>query len=303
MSALICSSQARTLAEPMAGSATPAAGYVLIEQPGSWGRKAVIESDLDPALGRQLEERAAAAGVKVLLTRRPGPHPRLRQERYQVALAHTGPRPWMESCDLDLDALAELDPAVCASPQPPGRGQRDPHPRWLVCTHAKRDRCCATLGRPIADTLSALHPDATWETSHLGGHRFAGTMLVLPEGLVYGRLDVARATEVVTGHLAGRIDLDHLRGHAYRSRLAQLAEVAARRYLDVVDLHAVEVDDEPAQAPQPGGPPVQLALRVAGRQLQVTIRARRDDRPRPLSCGAEPEEPVLHEVMDVEVVG
>jgi len=303
VSAATCSSQARALHEPLAGSASPARGYVLIEQPGSWGRKAVTQSDLDPELGRRLEERAARAGVRVLLTRRPGPHPGRRQERLQVALAHTGPRPWLEACDLDLDALAALDPAVCADPRPPGRGQRDDRPRWLVCTHAKRDRCCATLGRPIADTLAALHPEATWEVSHLGGHRFAGTMLVLPEGLVYGQLDVAGATEVVSGHLAGRIDLTRLRGHAHRSRMAQLAEVAARRHLDVDTVGAVNVTDEPAQGPQPDGPPAQLALTVAGRQVQVTLAARHDPRPRQLSCNAEEETPVQLEVTAVEVVG
>ena len=303
MSASTCSSQARALHEPLGGSASPARGYVLIEQPGSWGRKAVTDSELDPILGRRLEERAAVAGVKVLLTRRPGPHPRRALERRQVALVHTGPQPWMEACDLDLDALADLDPAVCADPEPPGRGHRDTAPRWLVCTHAKRDRCCATLGRPIADTLSALHPEATWEVSHLGGHRFAGTMLVLPEGLVYGQLDVAGAMEVVTGHLAGRVDLARLRGHAYRSRLVQLAELTARRCLDVDAIGAVEVTDEPAQGPQPGGPPVQLAVTAAGRQVQVAIRAHRDERPRQMSCEGEQESPVLLEVVDVEVVG
>ena len=303
MSATTCSSQSHALHEPLAGSASPARGYVLIEQPGSWGRKAVTQSGLDPELGRRLEERAARAGVRVLLTRRPGPHPGRRQERLQVALAHTGPRPWLEACDLDPAALADLDPAVCADPRPPGRGQRDDRPRWLVCTHARRDRCCATLGRPIADTLAALHPEATWEVSHLGGHRFAGTMLVLPEGLVYGRLDVAGATEVVNGHLAGRIDLTRLRGHAHASRVAQLAEVAARRHLDVDAIGVVTVTDEPVQPPLPDGPPAQLALTVAGRQVQVTVAARHEPRPRQLSCGAELETPVQLEVTAVEVVG
>ncbi len=303
MSAPNCSGQARALAEPMPGTASPARGYLLIEQPGSWGRKAVTESDLDPSLGGRLEERAAGAGVKVLLTRRPGSHPRQRQVRHRIALVHTGPRPWMETCELGSDALAEVDPTVCAAPDPPGRGHRDDRPRWLVCTHARRDRCCATLGRPIADTLAALHPEATWEVSHLGGHRFAGTMLVLPHGLVYGRLDVAGATEVVNRHLAGRIDLSRLRGHAHRSRLAQLAEVAARRHLGVDAIGAVTVTDEPAQGPQVDGQPVQLALMVAGRQVQVTIAAHRDERARQLSCDGELESPVQLAVTGVEVVG
>ncbi len=303
MSSNTCSSLARIHHEPLAGTAAQATGYLLMEQPGSWGRHALTESALEPGLGARLEAAGAAAGVKVLLTRRPGPHPAAELTRREVVLAHTGPAPWMEVCRLTPAELGALDPAVCASPTPPRLGPTTTRPRWLVCTHAKRDRCCASLGRPVADTLGALHPDQTWETSHLGGHRFAGTMLVLPEGLMYGDLDVATAMEVVTGHLAGRITVDHLRGRSHLSPPAQLAEVAARRHLDLDRIDGVEVTDQPLQGPEPDGDPVQLAVAAGGRQVQVSIRARRDPRPRPMSCDAEPEMPVLLEVLDLEVVG
>ena len=37
------------------------------------------------------------------------------------------------------------------------------------------------------------------EVSHLGGHRFAPTMLVLPTGYAYGRLDLDTALEIAWG--------------------------------------------------------------------------------------------------------
>ena len=303
MSSSTCSTLARTHREPLAGTAGQAVGYLLIEQPGSWGRHALTESALDPELGARLGAAGDTAGVKVLLTRRPGPHPATEVGRREVVLAHTGPSPWMEVCQLTPSELAVLDPAVCAAPVPAGLGTAVTRPRWLVCTHAKRDRCCASLGRPVADTLGALHPEQTWETSHLGGHRFAATMLVLPEGLVYGELDVATAMEVVAGHLVGRVTVDHLRGRCHLSPLAQVAEVAVRRHLDLDRLDGVEVTDQPLQGPEPDGDAVQVAVAAGGRRLQVTIRARRDHRPRPMSCDAESEMPVLLEVLDLEVVG
>ena len=302
MSSTTCSALAREQREPLAGTASQALGYLLIEQPGSWGRDALTESALDAKLGARLAAAARGVDAKVLLTRRPGRHPRVAADRFEVALAHAGPTPWIEVCHLTEGQLAALDPAATTQATPPGLGTRVPGPRWLVCTHARRDRCCATRGRPIADTLAALHPEETWETSHLGGHRFAGTMLVLPHGLVYGNLDVAAATEVVTAHLAGRVTTAHLRGRARHRPLAQVAEIATRRLLGQEGIDAVTVCEEPVGTPQPGGDPVQVIAEAPGHRVRVTIAARRGQ-PRPLSCDAEAEAPTLLEVVGTELLG
>jgi hypothetical protein len=297
-----CSSLARAAHEPPAGTASPAVGYLVVEQPGSWGRNAVT-SRLAPALAERLTAEADAAGVKLLLVRRPGPHPAEHRDRVQVLLAHAGPTPWLEGCQLTTDELDRLDPALCASPTPVGRGALLPEPRWLVCTHARRDRCCATLGRPIADTLAAIDPEATWESSHLGGHRFAGTMLVLPHGLLYGNLDVATAMRVVEAQRAGRVVTDHLRGRSRLPKVAQVAEVAARRALDLDGIDDVEVTDLPVAGPEPDGPAVQVVLTAGGRQVQVRVVARREPTPRAISCEGTPQHLAVLEPVAVEVVG
>ena len=61
-------------------------------------------------------------------------------------------------------------------------------PLVLVCTHGRRDRCCAVKGRPLVNELEKLYPfnrgsDVVWETSHIKGHRFAATLLLMPWGL------------------------------------------------------------------------------------------------------------------------
>ena len=58
----------------------------------------------------------------------------------------------------------------------------------LVCTHGSRDNCCATRGYPVYQTLRRkMAPQMNggmrvWQSSHLGGHRFAPNILDLPEG-------------------------------------------------------------------------------------------------------------------------
>ena len=41
----------------------------------------------------------------------------------------------------------------------------------------------------VTAALARVFPDEVWECTHLGGHRFAPTALVLPTGYSYGRLD------------------------------------------------------------------------------------------------------------------
>ena len=63
----------------------------------------------------------------------------------------------------------------------------------LVCTNGKRDECCALLGRPIAQRCAPGAPGRVWESNHLGGHRFAPTVTLLPHGTMHGQLDTATA--------------------------------------------------------------------------------------------------------------
>ena len=69
---------------------------------------------------------------------------------------------------------------------------------FLVCAHGRRDACCARLGLPLFDALNAqLLPTHLWQSSHLGGHRFAPNVVVLPVGIQLGRIPLERAAEVV----------------------------------------------------------------------------------------------------------
>jgi hypothetical protein len=284
-----CAGAARAADEPLAGTAAHAQGWLLVEQPGAWGRDALTASGLDPAIGAALAARAVDVPVRVQTIRRAGGRPEDTTTSRTVLLVHTGATPWMERLTVDdVTDLAGLDPAVCASPTPPGLGSPDPGPLYLVCTHAKRDRCCATLGRPIADTLAALHREATWEVSHVGGHRFAGNLVVLPDGLLYGGLDVAGAVAAVDLHLAGRIDVGHLRGRSHLARPAQAAEVFVRRELALDRATAVGAIEVVEQAD--AGAVVDVT--VADRRVRVEVTKEPLGTSFLTSCDADaPEDP------------
>jgi hypothetical protein len=103
------------------------------------------------------------------------------------------------------------------------------HPLFLVCTHGKHDRCCARLGRPVYEALrEQVEEGWVWQSSHVGGDRFAGNVVALPDGVYYGRVEPAETWPVVEAVLAGRIHPPCYRGRSCYGFAAQAAELAVR---------------------------------------------------------------------------
>ena len=116
------------------------------------------------------------------------------------------------------------------------------HPLLVVCTHGKHDRCCARYGRPLYQSLDEQADEGwVWQSSHLGGDRFAGNVVVLPEGLYFGRVASAEAWPVLDEYLAGRIELGHYRGRSCYSFAVQSAERAVREASGLTGLDDLEL--------------------------------------------------------------
>lgn len=246
-----CSDAARARGESMAGTAPVGRFLLLIEHAGPWANKPLQSAPLN-TIAADLQARIDAADAQVLLVRRPGREGRtLAQHCWWVIDTATGRAThglWHDPTDL-LDAATHLT----GLPDDAGEAPR----MILVCTHATRDVCCAVRGRPIVAALATALPDATWECSHLGGHRFAGTMMLVPDGLLLGGLDPDSAIEQARRHFLGRIGPEHYRGHA---RLDKPAQVAVAKHLTMTGETSLESigdatvsiaagqDDEPVSA-------------------------------------------------------
>ncbi|MDX2819643.1 sucrase ferredoxin [Streptomyces ipomoeae] len=299
-----CTSVSRRLDEPLAGTAATARTWLLLEQPGPWGAKALTSSHLDPVLGRALEAAAEGTGVRVALIRRPGRHadrPETRQR--QVYVAHTVPgNTWLHSArtatperllDLDFTALGRGDHRAFGAVL---RGR--PHtggPLALVCTNSKRDRCCALLGRPLAAELAASGVEGTWEVTHLGGHRFSPTLLVLPFGYVYGRAEAHHVKEVLQGVREGRVVTEGCRGNSAWERPGQAAELAVRTATGEEAADAFTVVGTTGTSPRWE---VTVA-HVDGRVWNVTVAQGASLPSRPESCGSPLGSPARMDVVAV----
>lgn len=224
-----CSQASEDRQEPLGGTASTVRAFLLVEAPGPWGEDALRENRLPDLAMRRLIGEALRHRVRPLMIRR---HGRSVPDRLSVFAAYADPqRPWVEATSVaDPLKILGIDLARLGSGRSPGLTEH-PSPLFLVCTHGRHDPCCAERGRPIAAALSQRLPLDTWEVSHIGGDRFAGNLLVLPEGLYYGRLTRHTAAQLAEHHRAGHLDLDHLRGRCGYPFAVQAAEIFLRREL------------------------------------------------------------------------
>ncbi len=206
--------------EPLVGTAPTERAWLFVEHRGPWGRQAVEEARWPDAVRRAVGE---LDRVRVQLVRRAG-RPGGGVRVFAATATETG-------FSVGATVLADpeelvdlpLDPTRPAAGLPTYAG-----PLWLVCTNGRRDRCCAEVGRPVVGALAERWPEATWETTHLGGHRFAGTLLALPSGLTLGRLAAADAVAACEAVAGGDIPAGRVRGRAGLAPAAQVAELAVR---------------------------------------------------------------------------
>ncbi|MGD0982462.1 MAG: sucrase ferredoxin [Acidimicrobiales bacterium] len=193
-SGLACSSWAREQNLDPIGTAGCYRGYLLLEWPLPWPRDLGDDPALAPVMalvrsaGMRLQGLVPAptGGSSHVIAYRWPVGGGARFERTELVV---GPDEVIEA------ALGILDEAPVAD------GITD----VLVCTHGRRDRCCGSLGTALAQELLA---DPTqlgehvrvWRTSHTGGHRFAATALVLPQGTAWAFCDKAALVRVVQGN-------------------------------------------------------------------------------------------------------
>lgn len=255
-------------------SASPVHRWLLIEQPGPWGRDALRQSPLLADVAEAVAAQAVAVGARVLLIRRPG------------RAHHPGPRRWA-LVDSDApgvrwfeftDPLQLKDLRLNTVPAP-----TDTAPVYLVCTHGRHDACCAIRGRPLAAALAAARPAQTWECSHVGGDRFAANLVVLPHGLYYGQVPATDAIALADRHDAGLVSTDWLRGHSVLAAPAQAAQHFAREHLGEYRIEALPVRSTRQISPETWD--VVMATEKDA-TISVVVRARVTRSDTPLTCAA-----------------
>ena len=234
---LTCSMASLAANDDPVGSAPDFSSFLLLTDTEPWSREAGAD-----AARRYLSAEAArycvenVAGLRTFAIRSPQRSRRRPSAGLPAFTGRVGGE--LRRCDDVPDRAALLAYTVGGSVDV-GHAQADP--LVGVCTNGRRDPCCAVLGRPIAMSLAERFGSRIYEISHLGGHRYAGTMVVLPTGYLYGTLDPDSAAEVVEKAIVGVVHPGGLRGRAGQPPAAQAAEAWWRRLLGPAPPEAVVI--------------------------------------------------------------
>jgi hypothetical protein len=212
-----CSDISRENDEPLGATASRVDHWLLVEYRGLWSHDALAGSGLSDQVKARLHELSAQRPrTRVLLIRRPD------RRRHPTLAAYVADSVFgaerLGRLELDHhEDLRRLDPWASATPVT--------EPLFLACTHGKHDPCCARYGRPLFEALQEqLDEESAWQSTHVGGDRFAGNLICLPHGVYYGRVERDDVPMLVDDYLAGRISLAHYRGRACWPFAVQAAE-------------------------------------------------------------------------------
>lgn len=222
-----CTDWSLAIDEPMLGTAVSSKVWFFLEYNQPWAAKATSDNNLPQPVQAWLAEQSGLVNGRLQFIKQP------RGERtgwafFVACFAETGSRVYR--FDLaNYDALFALDlPAIVA-----GESRYEAHltteRQLLVCTNGKRDVCCALHGVALLRALAAVSAVSLWETTHLGGHRFAPTLLTLPDGVNYGRITPQDVPQLLA-HLQNRtLWLEKLRGRVCYEPIVQVAEQFLRQ--------------------------------------------------------------------------
>jgi hypothetical protein len=218
----LCADLSRDNSEPLAATASRIDHWLLVEYRGLWSRAPLAGSGLSDEVKEHVRAQLNAVAPARLLFIKGG----RRRGHKGIAVYHGSTRErgsrFFRHELASYDELLELDLRSEA-------GEALDQPLFVVCTHGKRDRCCAVYGRPLFDSLrNELGDEWVWQCSHVGGDRFAGNLVVFPHGLYFGRVGAADVPAVVDASLDGRVYLERYRGRCVYPFAVQAAEHAVR---------------------------------------------------------------------------
>ncbi len=278
-----CSELSRQAAEKIYGTASTGQVWLLLEYPFAWGPQALHDSALSPTLKDFLNQTIKSVPRSRFLF--------IKQERacgetvsFFVVRARER-EPFIVRFDLShYDQLAEIDIASVAAGKSLAAGSRRVEPLFLVCTHGKRDKCCAKFGYPLYKSLREQAGDAVWQSSHVGGDRFAANLICFPHGLFYAHVTTEAGRAIIGEYRERRVLLEKYRGRACYANPSQAAEFFIRAEADlrgVDDLRHLGCERTDAE-----GWRVRFLEKGAGITHEATLAYRESDFRSFITCGA-----------------
>jgi len=207
MNTVFCSDYSRQAGEDVIGSATNYQTYILVECPLPWTSEAFNSKWVPQSLRILVEEvKRAKLPIRFLLIANDISH-KVNHTTLLIYQRKEGLTNGLCKQEFQLSNIEQVAAVVqkwlwgiSSNSEVEADKTRD----ILVCTHGSHDKCCARYGAPFYFKLTATIADfcldnvRIWKSSHFGGHRFAPTVIDLPEGRYYGVLDQDSFRSILT---------------------------------------------------------------------------------------------------------
>jgi hypothetical protein len=223
-----CSELSDRAGEQAIGTASTGDVWMLLEYTRPWGYRAFQESNLSRAVKAQInrvlktvprsrilfikQEREPAGAFKLFV---------VRSQESNTSIVRFELEDHAQLLDMDLESI------VTGSADA-GGGERWEKNLFLVCTHGKRDKCCAKFGFSLYKSLREQVGESVWQASHVGGDRFAANLICFPHGLFYAHVTEESGQRIISEYVEERVILENYRGRACYPSPIQAAEYFIR---------------------------------------------------------------------------
>lgn len=293
---MFCAEESLARRESMAGTASTCQRWVLLEHASAWGPRTLLDSSFEEPDAIALRDWALRQNVRLVLIKQPE---RLDEGQRSVFLVAAGERDRsVERLEIGQPSdLLDLDLSSYEEGHAWGLGKSWPDPLYLVCTHGRRDPCCAIQGNPVFNVLHQAFPTQVWKSTHIGGDRFAANLVSLPAGIMLGRLKIDTVIQVVRDMDQGMLDLEHYRGRCFYPFVLQAAEHHLRTEQGIA-----EVDALTCREWDRGENVIKAVFELHGEhRFTVEVRQRRANDARLLTChSSEPGQPPEYELVSID---
>jgi hypothetical protein len=223
-----CSELSRAAAEKTYGTASIGAFWILLEYPFAWDYKALEGSNLPPSVKAHLDKIITEVRhARLLFIKKE----RSRAGRIRLLIVRCREsEPYIIGLELeDYRQLLDIDLASVTKENLPSGGSIMHEQLFLVCTHGRRDKCCAKFGFPLFKSLRGeAAGQSVWQCSHIGGDRFAANLVCFPHGLFYAHVTVEAGKAIMKEYQGRRLALPNYRGRACYAYPVQAAEFFIR---------------------------------------------------------------------------
>ena len=255
----LCSLDSLEANEEMYGTATTVETWLVLEYNGRWSgdafRDSKIPEAVKTAINRYIEEFPNSRLQLVKKEKRGG-------DGIKLFIAHSREKdPVLSEITLGgyEDLLDENIDVIIKD-----RSSEVKEPIFLICTNGEHDKCCGKFGMPVyLEAAEGAYGQHAWQTTHIGGHRFASTFVCLPHGLYYGRVREGKTAEEIFGEYKnGGIELGSYRGRSCYSAPAQAAEYFLRKETGIREITAFYLQ----------------GMKVENEEIQVDFQSAHDEK-------------------------